>query len=447
MEIIPQEPMTYKQSLQSEETELLTKCRIIRSVLKEKRKYESIVKQFSISRNTIGNIVRDFKLKIASSDQQKILEASLPMEELIEHLSSLKNKKRCPKSNKRSATLSQESLVLNLFQKRRYNYGYKRFWQTIQRKLLHKPPEELKPLRSITFSQIRGIYKRNKLRVKKVRTKNRSHRPLYNYPLLACFEYLHADTKEILDQKALPSEVYERLQLNPELPIFEWNIVDAKTRARFIAYSHTRSSEFGFRYLLFVVMFLRCNNLISPEIRIKMGMDNGAEFYSGSKRKEVEWNAHFNLMNAEVYSYNPHFDVKKNLIEQTHLSDDQEFFVPRAFAMHDEKSFLYEASYYNYHWNALRPHSGIGMNGCTPLDKLKSCGVSAADRILLFPTLILENHIGSIRQVTELVRFQKDFLATDHTSEKDILTLNNDYKNSIYAQNVLTQYHRSSKHH
>ena len=169
-------------------------------------------------------------------------------------------------------------------------------------------------------------------------------------------------------------------------------------------------------------------------------MDNGAEFCLGSERKEAEWNTHFDLLNAGVYSYNPHFDVRKNLIERTHLSDDQEYFVPRAFAMHDEKSFLDEASYYNYHWNALRPHSGIEMNGCTPLDKLKSCGIVAADRILLFPTLILENHIGWIRQVTDLIRFQKDFLSVDHTSTEALLGLRMDYKNSIYAQNVLTQY-------
>ena len=440
MQNLPLEPMNYKQSLKSEETELLAKCRIVRYRLNNKKPEAEIALAFGMTRNSVGNTVRAFKTLISPEKQKIILEDSLIQETLLSLLSPLKNKKRAPKTNKRSASPAQEKLVLKLFNEKGMCYGYKRFWQTIQRMLGHDPPKELMPLKTITYSQIRGIYKRNALRVKKVRTKNRSQRALYVYPSLACFQYLHIDTKEILDQKALPIEIYEKFKINPELPIFEWNVIDAKTRTRFIAYSHQRTSEFGFHFLLFVVSFIRTQNLILPHIRIKIGMDNGYEFCLGSEKKEAEWNSHFNLINAEVYSYNPHFDVRKNLIERSHLSDDQEFFVPRAYAMNDESSFLAEAAQYNYYWNALRPHSGKHMDGCTPLEKLKNCGVSAPERILLFPTLLLDKHIGIVRQMSDFIRFEKDFCNTNLSSQKEFAELKYRFKNYEYAQNVLTQY-------
>ena len=40
----------------------------------------------------------------------------------------------------------------------------------------------------------------NNLKLKKIRTKNKSTRPVHDYKTLACFEELHIDTKEILDQ-------------------------------------------------------------------------------------------------------------------------------------------------------------------------------------------------------------------------------------------------------
>lgn len=440
MKILPTEPMNYKQSLKSEATELLTKCRIIRYRLKEKITESKIAEAFKMSRNSVGNIIRIFKKKIPPDHQKIILEESVQQEELLILLEPLKNKKRKPKTNKRSASKEQENLVLNLYKEKKMSYGYKRFWQTLQIILERDPPKELEALKSITYAQIRGIYKRNKLRVKKIRTQNKSRRPLYDYSQISCFEYLHIDTKEIVDQKALPPEIYEKFKLNPDLPIYELNVVEAKSRFRFISYTHKCASYLSFHYLLFVVAFLRTHDFISPEIPIKIGMDNGTEFCRGSKKKEAEWNQTFNRLNAEIYTYNPHFDVRKNLIERTHLSDDQEFFVPRSFAMNDELSFLLEASQYNYFWNFVRPHSGIKMNGLTPFEKLKKSGVSFPERLFLFPTFILDKHIDFIRQTTDFLRFEDAFFDIDLSSQKLFADLKYKFKNNFFAQNVLTQY-------
>jgi len=47
------------------------------------------------------------------------------------------------------------------------------------------------------------------------------------YKKLAVFEQLYFDTKTLADQKALPPEIYKKLKHQSDLPLYEWNILDA----------------------------------------------------------------------------------------------------------------------------------------------------------------------------------------------------------------------------
>jgi hypothetical protein len=76
-------------------------------------------------------------------------------------------------SHSRSATKEQEKIILKLFKKD--NYGPKRMMTNIKRILAksdekNKLIEEIKCLANITPAQIRGVYKRNKLKTKKIRS-------------------------------------------------------------------------------------------------------------------------------------------------------------------------------------------------------------------------------------------------------------------------------------
>jgi len=161
--------------------------------------------------------------------------------------------------------------------------------------------------------------------VQRVRAYNGTHKPLYNYELISAFEFLHYDTKVLADQKSLPEDVYRALKGNPKIPIYEWNIIDAKTRIRFIAYSRGHTSTFGFQFLVFVISHLRYCGIDTP---IKIWTDNGMEFFSGCREKKKEWNDILELLNASIDSYNPGWDVRKNLIERSHRSDDEELLIP-----------------------------------------------------------------------------------------------------------------------
>ena len=80
--------------------------------------------------------------------------------------------------------------------------------------------------------------------------------------MLEPYEQMQADTKHILDAGALPRDVYENIK-RKDLPLYEWNIIDAKTRMRFTAYSYRLNSTLGMIFLLLVVMETYPKNCVS----------------------------------------------------------------------------------------------------------------------------------------------------------------------------------------
>jgi len=453
--ILTKELMTYKQQIQK--NEMVTKLRIIRDVKLNAMLHEDVAGKFRMHRNSVGNIISAFEKQLPTEAQNELLSnKSMSQDEIEAKLSPIKNQSSAPHTNKRSASKEQEDLIKSYFNKRNMKAGSKRMFLTIKRMRVPMGTEddearaEQKTLKNLSYSQIRGIYKRNKFKIQKVRAYNGSRTPLYDYKALSCFERLHYDTKDILDKKALPEDIYKKFKLCKNLPIIEWNIIDVKSRFRFIAYSHARTSEFGLHFLVLVLQYIRAMN-IPIEQKIIIGTDNGSEFYSGSKTKEAEWNKMLHILNAEIYSYHPGFDVRKNLIERSHRTDDEDFFVPRGRFIKGKKSFLIEAKGYAQYFNSMRPHTGICMNNMTPVEKLASCGIYNAKRFLEFPTMILEDHMGAIKKSTEIIRMSsylneyKQKYKSLIFDQKFLCNLKANFNFfDLNAQKVLTYYHNNN---
>lgn len=439
--IIAKECMEYKEQIK--DNELITKIRIIRYVLKEHIPLIQVAKAFSCHRNTITNILKAFTGKISLDDQSLLLScgSSFGREELEERYSCLLGTTRKPHGHKKSAGIKEEKAIIRLFKKEKIRVGVKKM-----RTILKRRYGLNQPLGRLTYGQLKGIYKRNKFRVKKVKSANGERRALYDYQALACFEKMHYDVKHILDKHALPEGIYHILS-GKDIPKYEWNIIDAKSRTRFIAYSYSLSAEFGLRFVIFVIQYIRSitHNL---EQSITVGLDNGLEFCCGSKRKEAEWNKLLSVMNAKVYSYEPRFDIRKNLIERSHLSDDEELYIPRGIYMKTKQAFQKEVTDYGYYWNCLRPHSGIGMDDRTPWEMLKKSGLLGTEKLMQFPTLILEDIIDQLRRCTSPLEFES-FVREHPAVIKKALTcqkIQRDLENRFFlptdAQNVLTYYLR-----
>lgn len=442
--IIAKEVMTYKE--QTRETELITKIRIIRSVKKDHIPVGMVAQAFSCHRNTIGNILNTFSQKIPVNDQALLLRqgTSLTQDELCTRYKSLLNTSKTPGRNKRSADTKTEENIKKLFIQKKIRVGAKRMRTFLKRRYGDSTDPQEQKILNLTPAQLKGVYKRQQFRVQKVRSSNGERRALYDYQTLACFERMHYDVKHILDKHALPEEIYQLLS-GKEIPRYEWNIIDAKSRFRFLAYSDEINSEFGLHFLLFVIQYLR-SVLHNSEQEMVIGFDNGIEFCSGSSRKELDWNRLAAPMNARIYAYEPRFDIRKNLIERSHLTDDEELYIPRGVFMKTKKDFVKEVTNYQMYWNVERPHSGIGMKDHTPYEVLKQSKLSGVEKLLMFPTLVLDDVINKLRICTKPVmvdafaRENPDIIKKMISDPKTRRDLEVKFFLPTDAQNVLTYY-------
>lgn len=380
--------------------------------------------------------------------RQKILSGShFSLEEIEGLCQFLLPQSRKPRSHKTQVDMSTEAKILSDFFT--LHVGSKKLLMILSRKGEARE-------HNLTLWKIRWVYKRNHLRVQKIRTKNGETRALYNYRTLWAFEDIHYDTKEIADQKSLPEWVYKNLKYNENLPIYEWNIMDMASRSRFIAYSRGKSSTFWLMFIVLVISHLRYCGVATAEWwwhHIRLHTDWWAEFFSGSEKKQKEWNDLLSLLDASIDCYNPNWDIRKNVIERSHRSDDEEFLIPFGESMKTKEQFMIQAQEYSDYWNMKRPHSWHGMDGRTPEEQLIKRGLPTTQvkRILQFKVLHLDESFSLLQEHIEYFYLQRDLRnLTDTTKNplwredrKGIIDCITKYPEKIlqdYAQNVLTYY-------
>jgi putative transposase len=375
--------MSYKEQCKQEGVKLV-RLKIIRAILSGQSQIES-ASLWQCNKNTIGAIMKLYHA-LTEEKKQLIQKPSLTTTELAQ-FTELEYGSRAPHSHRRALSTEKEEVILRVHQK--ISFGPKRMYTHLKR--------QAEDMSVYTLAKIKGCYKRNNLAVTKVRTKNGERRPLYDYSKIAAFENLHYDVKHITDQHALPKEIYDLFVNHPDLPIYQWTIFDAKTRLRFLGYSHTTSSFFGQRFLLTTILWLRAHGIYT---HIKVLFDGGAEFCSASERKLNDWQTFFSPYGVTVNQTRGD-KVKQNNIERSHRSDDEEFYCPRGQFIKNKTDFLIEAQQWNIYWNNNRTHSGIG--DVTPSEKLGSLGYTNALAIGRFPTFVLEDIHQELYQLPDVM--------------------------------------------
>ena len=238
-------------------------------------------------------------------------------------------------------------------------------------------------------------------------------KPLYDYEALLPFEELQIDAKHIEDYGALGKIAFIPRRLG--LPLYQWTIIDAKTKTKFLAYSHRLSAGYGLWLMQLVVWWLRAHGISHP---IHFQADNGAEFASGSKRKEEDINTALGYMSASFTSIPAGKKYLQGIVERTHRTDDEEFYRPHLPRVSSREDFLIRAQRYQDTFNVLRQHWGIGMNGLTPLAKLKSCSVLTAEHKIAFPVLIVDELFDGVKEIN----FRATVKTTTQIGGKDLPT-------------------------
>ena len=310
-------------------------------------------------------------------------------------------------------------------------YGYRRMYKHL---ILKK-----KIAKEIKEWLIKWIYKRKKYKVRKVRTASKESVPLYNYKEISAFEYLHYDVKHILDKGALPLDIYEKFKITKDLPIYQRTIIEVKTRWRFLSYSNKINATLWLEFLKFTLMFIR-NQWIDRKMTV--WFDGWIEFCSASDKKLAVWNDLLKTINCEVYQYEWAKDIRKNLIERSHRSDDEEFYVPRWVFIKNRKNFLREARYWYLHRNYTRIHTGIEM-WMTPYQKLEESWIWKLKWRDRFPVLILDECVWDLMYHTKTLNLKRylDNLPK-RIDQKEYMDFQTDLNilNNKYAHYVLTHY-------
>jgi hypothetical protein len=396
--------MPYKENCKAE-GEIMTKFKIARMFFAQNKEQKAIGKYLGCHKNTINKIIKSCRQRKPNDEIWNYLcdnRLQIDVGKMSELFGFLRYGSRRPKSNKRmlAKESEEEKFIAEKFKDE--NYGPKRLYKHLRR-------QDNNLVKVYTLGKIKGVYQRNKFRTKKIRTANGERRALYNYGEIEAFEYLQYDTKDVLDMHALPVGIYEKFKKNGQLPKIQWTIVDAKTRTRFLAWSYTRSSFFGFKFLEFVINWLRAHGV---RCKINAQMDMGSEFYSGSKRKQKNWNEKLKKYNAYVYDTEGS-KWKQNLVERTHRTDDEEFYCPRGELINTKTEFMIEGQFWNIYYNN-RSSDGIGMDGMSPKEKLDQLGFYNAKRICNFPCMILEDFFQPFMLFFDIDNSQKIFEPKSH---------------------------------
>lgn len=428
-----------KDAVQRAHDQVMMRCIVLFDVLKNNEEKQLVAKRYQMSRNTVGRLCKLFLTKVPVVKQALLYSASHVTEALCSaYLPYLALGSRIPKSHPKQATTDHEAYVRRCWEEKKWTYGATRLWNTICWNTSQEDPPPL----GLTKEKVRGILRRLQLKKTRLRTKKGPTRPLYDYTLTPCITYLHYDTKDLADQKSLPEPVYEHLVKNGLLPKVQWNIYDPISRLRFLAYSKERSATFGKLFLLFVLMRIRA---LGHYHSITVYVDGGVEFCSASDKKLQEWNQYFAPLETTVIQYSGARDTRKNAIERTHRSDDEEFLIPHIMKAHNAKEFMHLAEQWHTTWNTTRTHQGHAMNGRTPLQQLLYRKVLQAPALVTTPVLHLNQSFTTLLTLQQYYLFASQIKNTplpfyDQKQERRFLQ-QFPLIHNIYAQNVLHSYH------
>ena len=240
----------------------------------------------------------------------------------------------------------------------------------------------------ISEDTVRHILRRLGVK-KKGKSRRRFYPAHWAWEVKTPFSLAQVDTKHVLDFGALGSKRWDHYRKH-HLPLYQWTFCEAKTRLRFLAYSHQCTRSNGKLFATLVLAWLRGWGI---DTRLVWQTDSGEEF-GGKSPRTIEglqktlyepWNAQLTRIPLGKKGYN-------GRVERSHLTDDEEFYLPMIINWKNTEDLLKSAQAWQYIYNVKRGHFGKGMGGLSPLEKLQYSGYNHIDEnFSLFPVLLLDD--------------------------------------------------------
>lgn len=258
----------------------------------------------------------------------------------------LRDRSRAPKHQPNKTPPEIEEQVVKAKNKTRK--GYRRLSNHLRKyEGIHVPP-----------GTIRNILRRNRHQLThsgRTPRRRREKREFVDWYSAKPFEIVQVDLKYIRDQKALTKEQIIHLD-RCGIPNYQWGALDVNSRFKLIAYSRERSWTNGLCFYLWVVSWLRSHGVTA---KIVFTVDNGEEFGGKSPIKIRELRKLLSGFGCRVIQNDKGHPEQNAHLERSHLTDDDEFYRPRALAIHSVEDLLNEATGYIYYYNNVRDHSSL----------------------------------------------------------------------------------------
>lgn len=289
---------------------------------------------------------------------------------------NLQDRSKAPKHQPRKTPTETENKVIEV--KNRTRLGPKRLSRYLGQH------ERL----AVPAGTIRHILRRNRDKLTYRLPSHRVHRgkrEFVDWYSAKPFEIVQMDVKFIRDQKALTREQIIHLDRH-EIPNYQWGALDVSSRFKLIGYSRERSWTNGLCWYLWVISWLRSHGVTAE---IVFTVDNGEEFGGKSWLKVAELRKLIRGFGCRlIQNHKGHCEENAHL-ERSHRTDDEEFYIPRVFAIRSEEDLLDEALGYIYYYNNVREHSSLDYQ--TPFASLKQQLPEIDDIIRYVQPIILDD--------------------------------------------------------
>jgi len=261
----------------------------------------------------------------------------------------------------------------------------------------------------IPESTIGKILRDKKVVRSKKRVRREYHRIKYQWDKIVPFEETEMDTKEILDKRTLPDEIYHYMEASPFIPRYQWTLIDVVTKIRFLAWSYSRDWSCGQVFGKMVIWWLRAFGISGKMV---IWSDGGSEFDAaqlGGFERSVEnfWKP----LGVERKIIRKGHPEDNPFVERSHQTDDYEFYIPYLRKVKREEDFVRLGGWWIKVYNLLRPHMGI--KEMTPYQKLVSFGKGIREEFCLFPPLILD-YLTTKEEILESPKTVQEHIDYDH---------------------------------
>lgn len=201
------------------------------------------------------------------------------------------------------------------------------------------------------------------------------------------FALAQVDVKDIRDEETLGPRLVHHLQ-QAQLPRYQWTFLEGRTRLRFLAFSHQLTSTNALCFAGLVLFWLRGHGIRQ---KLQWQTDWGSEWGGESLQKIERLNQRFfQPLGAELVRFPLGRKGYNGRVERSHRTDDEEFYLPLLLGMRDEQELLRRAAQWLYYYNVERGHTGEGLNGKSPWQRLVELGVRVPKKFAVLPPIVLD---------------------------------------------------------